>query len=92
MVLDCTDPSLNKAWVKLEDEVFGESSRCIENSSGPRPLCLNIMCGVEGRDTGKVVLVLGDGERMVCSYSGEVLRLPGGTDVICPSFEQTCPE
>jgi len=90
-VLDCTDPILNGKWVQKKDEVFGEDSRCIEHATGARPLCLEVACGKNGEDAGKVVLVVG-GKRMRCSYHGEILQLPGGTDVICPSFEQTCPE
>jgi len=85
-VLDCTDPNLNGAWVQKKDESFGENSRCIEHSSGARPLCLEVAC-----DAGKVVLVTDEGKMMKCSYDGQVIRLPGGTDVICPSFDQTCP-
>mmetsp|Transcript_19140 Transcript_19140/g.37194 ORF Transcript_19140/g.37194 Transcript_19140/m.37194 type:complete len:728 (+) Transcript_19140:261-2444(+) len=88
-VLDCTDLSLNSAWVKLEDEVFGFSSKCIEHSSGSRPLCLNVECDT---DAGKVILFPQNGEKIVCSYAGEIFRLPGGTDIICPSFVQTCPQ
>jgi hypothetical protein len=92
-LLDCTESSLNDVWVDQgNEEVFGENSRCIQHASGPRPLCLEIVCGEYGEDAGKLVLVVGGETRMTCSYAGEVLRLPSGTDVICPSFAQTCPE
>lgn len=90
-VLDCTDSTLNGAWVQKKDEVFGGNSRCIEHASGSRPLCLEVICGTNGRDTGKVIFDV-NGRRLRCRYSGEVLKLPSGTEVICPSFEQTCPE
>jgi len=90
--LDCTDPFFNgkKGVVRL-DESFGEDSRCIDSASVGRPLCLEVECGKYGGDKGKVVLKVG-GKRMRCSYAGEILQLPQGTDVICPLFEQTCPE
>lgn len=91
-VLDCTDSSLNGAWIQKKGETFGDNSKCIEHASGVRPLCLEVVCGQYGRDAGKVILVIAGGKRMRCSYAGEILRLPSGTDVICPSFEQTCPE
>ena len=91
-VLDCTDPALNGAWVQKEGEVFGEKSMCIEHASGVRPLCLEVGCGEFGQDAGKVVLTVGGGKRMRCNYDGQILRLPSGTDVICPSFAETCPE
>ena len=92
-VLDCTDPELNGSWVQKADEVFGSNSRCIEHKTGARPLCLKIVCGDYGAEAGKVVLVVGGGNtRMKCDYAGQELRLPGGTAVVCPSFEQTCPE
>eukprot|EP00579_Thalassiosira_antarctica_P012174 CAMPEP_0201918814 /NCGR_PEP_ID=MMETSP0903-20130614/7867_1 /ASSEMBLY_ACC=CAM_ASM_000552 /TAXON_ID=420261 /ORGANISM="Thalassiosira antarctica, Strain CCMP982" /LENGTH=758 /DNA_ID=CAMNT_0048455199 /DNA_START=167 /DNA_END=2440 /DNA_ORIENTATION=+ len=89
--LDCTDSNLDGTWVQEKGEVFGEDSRCIEHASGARPICLEVICGEDGEDTGKVVLVV-EGERMRCSYAGEMLQLPSGTDVTCPPFEQTCPE
>lgn len=91
-VLDCTDPNLNDAWLGSADDVFGENSRCIQHAKGEKPLCLEIVCGEYGDETGKVVLVVEEGKRIQCSYTGEVLRLPSGAEVICPSFEQTCPE
>ncbi|KAL7534587.1 hypothetical protein ACHAXR_005971 [Thalassiosira sp. AJA248-18] len=91
LVLDCTDPELNGAWVNMAGEVYGEDSRCIEHASGYRPLCLEIKCIEDGEDAGKVIVV-GDGDSLTCSYAGEVLQFPSGTEVICPSFEQTCPE
>ncbi len=92
-ILDCTDSSLNDVWVDQgNEEIFGESSRCIQHASGSRPLCLEIACGEYGEDAGKLVLVVGGGRKMTCSYTGEVLRLPSGAEVICPSFAQTCPE
>lgn len=91
-VLDCTDPTLNGAWVQKKGEVFGANSMCIEHASGNRPLCLEVACGQYGAEAGKVVLVVDGGRRLRCSYEGEVLRLPSGTDVICPSFAETCPE
>ena len=92
-LLDCTESSLNDVWVDQgNEEVFGENSRCIQHASGPRPLCLEIVCGEYGEDAGKLVLVVDGEKRMTCSHAGEVLRLPSGTDVICPSFSQTCPE
>ena len=90
-VLDCTDPDLNGKWVQKKGEVFGENSQCIYHASGARPLCLETVCGQYGKEEGKVVLVV-EGSRMRCSYDGEILRLPSGTDVICPSFAKTCPE
>ena len=91
-VLDCNDSSLNTAWVHIRGEIFGENSKCIQHASGDRPLCMEVICGQYGEDAGKVVLVAEGGRRMTCSYAGQVLRLPTGTQVICPSFEQTCPE
>jgi len=91
-VLDCYDSNLNLAWVRMKGEVFGTDSRCIEHASGARPVCLEVICGKYGQDAGKVVLVVEGGERIRCSFAGEVLRLPSDTDIICPSFEQTCPE
>jgi len=92
-VLDCTDPELNGSWVQKKDEVFGSGSRCVEHVTGARPLCLEVKCGEAGAEAGKVVLVVGGGKtRMRCEYTGQELRLPGGTEVVCPSFEQTCPE
>eukprot|EP00579_Thalassiosira_antarctica_P000623 CAMPEP_0201866140 /NCGR_PEP_ID=MMETSP0902-20130614/819_1 /ASSEMBLY_ACC=CAM_ASM_000551 /TAXON_ID=420261 /ORGANISM="Thalassiosira antarctica, Strain CCMP982" /LENGTH=766 /DNA_ID=CAMNT_0048391049 /DNA_START=19 /DNA_END=2317 /DNA_ORIENTATION=- len=90
--LDCNDPNLNGAWVQVKGEVFGQDSRCIQHVSGARPLCLEVICGKYAQDAGKVVLVVEGGKRMRCSYAGEILRLPTGTDVICPPFEETCPE
>eukprot|EP00986_Skeletonema_menzelii_P018567 scaffold26658_cov153-Skeletonema_menzelii.AAC.2 len=92
VVLDCTDPNVDNTWVELEDEVFGASSRCIDDSYGIRPMCLNVICGETGRDAGKVILETGSGKQGRCEYTGQVLRLPGGTDVICPSFAQICPQ
>jgi hypothetical protein len=91
IVLDCTNPKIDDSWVELEDEVFGTSSRCIDDSDGIRPLCLNVICGETGRDAGIVILETGDGRQGRCEYTGQVLRLPGGSDVICPSFAQMCP-
>lgn len=91
-ILDCHDSNLNTAWVHIQGEVFGADSRCIEHASGARPLCLEVICGQYGQEAGKVVLVVEGGERRRCSFAGEVVRLPSGADVICPSFEQTCPE
>jgi len=91
-VLDCNDPQLNTAWVHMKGEIFGENSRCIQHASGARPMCLEVICGEYGADAGKVVLVVQGGKRIRCSYAGEVVRMPTGTDVVCPSFEQTCPE
>ena len=91
-VLDCTDPKLDGAWVEKGDEVFGEDSRCIEHASGVRPLCLEHVCGQYGNEAGKVILVTDGGKRLICQYEDQVLRLPSGVDVICPPFEQICPE
>ncbi len=91
-ILDCTNPDLNGVWLENVDEVFGENSKCFQQANGVRPLCLVTVCGEYGDEIGKVVLVTDDGKRMRCSYTGEVLRLPSGSDIICPSFEQTCPE
>lgn len=91
-ILDCTNTELNDVWLESGDEVFGENSKCIQQSSGVRPLCLETVCGEYGDETGKVVLVAEDGQRIRCSYTGEELRLPSGSKVICPSFAQTCPE
>lgn len=91
-VLDCLDPHLNRAWVHKKGEIFGNDSRCIQHASGVRPLCLEVICGQYGTDAGKVVLVEEGGRRRRCSYAGQKLRLSTGTDVICPPFEQTCPE
>ena len=91
-VLDCTDPKLDGAWVEKGDEVFGEDSRCIEHASGVRPLCLEHVCGQYGNEAGKVTLVTDGGKRLICQYEDQVLRLPSGVDVICPPFEQICPE
>lgn len=84
--LDCTDSSINSLWIKEKDEVFGASSRCIE-STGPRALCLDVKCS-----QGKVIIALEDGRSIKCSSPGERVRLPSGTDVLCPSFAQICPE
>ena len=92
VVLDCTNAEIDDSWVELRDEVFGPSSRCIDDSEGNRPLCLNVICGETGRDAGKVILETGSGKQGRCEYAGQVLRLPGGSDVICPSFTQICPE
>ena len=91
-VLDCTDSNLNGAWVERNDEVFGENSRCIEHARGVRPLCLEHVCGQYGKEEGKVILVTEGGKRMTCQYADQVLRLPSGVEVICPPFEQTCPD
>lgn len=91
-VLDCTDADLSGTWIQMEGEVFGEDSRCIRHSSGARPWCLKVICGEDGEDRGKVVLVDGGGGRVSCSYTGEIVQLPGSDGVICPSFEQVCPE
>merc|ERR1711966_119400 len=73
-VLDCTDSTLNGAWVQKKDEVFGSNSRCIEHASGSRPLCLGIICGISGRDAGKVIFDV-NGRRLRCNHSGEVVKL-----------------
>ena len=91
-VLDCTDPNLTGSWVQKMPEVFNVNSRCIEHSTGDRPLCLEVICGEDGEDAGKVILLPEGGERLTCSNAGEILRLPGDTDIKCPSFEQACPE
>lgn len=92
IVLDCTDPKIDDSWVELRDEVFGKDSRCIDDSDGIRPLCLKTICGETGPDAGKVILETGSGRRGRCEYTGQVLRLPSGSDIICPSFAQTCPD
>jgi len=92
VVLDCTNPKIDDSWVELRDEVYGASSRCIDDSYGIRPMCLNVICGETGRDAGKVILETESGKQGRCEYTGQVLRLPGGSDVICPSFAQICPE
>jgi len=91
-VLDCNDPNLNGAWVHKKGEIFGENSKCIQHASGVRPLCMEVICGQSGKDAGKVVVVMEGGQRLRCSYAGEILRLPTGADIVCPPFEQTCPE
>ncbi|KAL7520032.1 hypothetical protein ACHAWX_004783 [Stephanocyclus meneghinianus] len=86
VTLDCTDTALNSMWIKAQDEVFGDSSRCFESTNGPRGICLNIKCSA-----GKIVVNAG-GRTMECTYPGKILRLPSGTNVICPSFAQICPD
>ncbi|KAL7545373.1 hypothetical protein ACHAWF_008721 [Thalassiosira exigua] len=89
--LDCTDPGIDGTWVEITGEVFGKDSRCIESASGPRPLCLKVTCGENGEDRGAVVFEA-KGEKIKCTH-GETLKLPDvAADVICPSFEQICPD
>ena len=90
-VLDCTNPNIDGSWVELRDEVFGATSRCIDDSDGIRPVCLKVICGETGKEAGKVILETENGRQGRCENTGQVLRLPGGSDVICPSFASICP-
>lgn len=84
--LDCTDETLNSMWIKDEDETFGSTSRCFESSNGPRGMCMNVQC------SGGRLVVMAGGRKHECTYPGKILELPGGKDIICPAFEQICPD
>ena len=86
IALDCTDDGINSMWIKEEDETFGLTSRCFESSNGPRGMCMKVQC-----NNGNLV-VLVNGKKHKCTYTGQVLELPGGNDIICPAFEQICPD
>mgnify|MGYP000025002437 CR=1 FL=1 len=92
LTMDCTDSKLGNSLVSMRGEVFGENSRCIAHASGPRPQCLKVLCNEQGEDKGKVVLVVEGGETVTCTNTGDIVQLPSDIKVICPSFEQVCPE
>lgn len=90
--LDCTDSQSRGVFGDFKGEVFGEDSRCIRSDiANVRPVCLEVECIKDGNDAGKVVLVV-EGERITCTSTGEVMRLPSGLTVICPCYEQACPQ
>jgi hypothetical protein len=84
--LDCTNKAINDMWIKGEDETFGTSSRCFETSNGARGMCLNAKC-----TGGKIVVEVG-GRDFECTSTGKTIKLPSGKSIICPSFEQICPD
>jgi hypothetical protein len=58
-----------------------------------RPLCLRIECAEYGGAVAVAVSVGADGETVVCEADGQVVDLPGLTDVkiVCPRREILCP-
>jgi hypothetical protein len=58
-----------------------------------RPLCLRIECAEYGGAVAVAVSVGSDGETVVCEADGQVVDLPGSTDVkiVCPRREILCP-
>lgn len=58
-----------------------------------RPLCLWIECAEYGGAVAVAVSVGADGETVVCEADGQVVDLPGLTDVkiVCPRREILCP-
>lgn len=73
----------------------GDGSRCFDTLGGGigRPLCLNIECAEYGGVVAVAVTVGVNGETVICETDGQVVDLPGLTDVRieCPRREILCP-